>query len=163
MSEFTYTGLPYSYEFISEDELAEYNTKEVSRVTSSDGHGFLISSISDSGMTGSIIVSHNDDKEWDERVWRMIQLGPSHELGTRDVAIDQVVRPLIVITGENERHNLMSINDGHVLVEVGYDSYAVMDVKAFIKERTHVEFFNTLAMQMVSYITQNDDGDDDEV
>lgn len=154
-------SFPYTYEFITEDEFMAYSLEEIQKVQSKDGHHFTIYGIKEKDLESSVIIAYDDGQVWNEMTWQLIQLGPRYDLGTKDVKVNDQLRPLIVVTGENEDDNIMAVNDGYILVEVGFDGEIINDIANIIGQHPHYGFFNALAWQIINFITNPEFFDDD--
>lgn len=149
--------LPFTFEVVTEEELLMMGAVSIAdTIVSKDRYLCHILSFVNKdqdrivakfvGKEGEL----NKGKQFPETVWREILLTPSTENGSAIIDFPDGKRCLSLITGLNEKNAFVFINDGIVIVDVGYDADSMNLFIDIIKNNTFSDFFSGIGEQIVS-------------
>lgn len=149
--------LPFTFEVVTEEELLMMGAVSVAdTIVSKDG--YLCHILSFVNKDQDRIVANfvgkegelSKGKQFPETMWREILLTPSTDNGSAVLDFPDGQRCVSVITGLNEKNTFVFINDGIVIVDIGYDANAMNSFIDIIRNNTFEDFFTGIGEQIVS-------------
>lgn len=149
--------LPFTFEIITEDELLLMGAVSVADIVLSKD-GYLCHILSFVNKAQDRIVAKfigkegelGKGKQFPDTMWREILLTPSTKNGSAIIDFPDGKRCLSIITGLNEKSAFVFINDGIVIVDIGYDAEEMNRFIDIIKNNTLEDFFTGIGEQIAS-------------